>query len=169
MNALDGSLTAHQIALCSLLLFTGCRISEALSLTPNSLEKDDRTVVFKTLKQRGNKTFRAVPIPQEILNKLDELATAIPAEKQIWQVSRMTAWRLVKKIMARASIEGIKATPKGLRHGFAIACVTNGVPLPILQKWLGHARLETTSIYLDFVGEDERNIARKVWKATSRI
>ena len=167
-KALDGSLTPHQNALCCLLLFTGCRISEALNLTEKAIEQDDKTIVFQTLKQRANRTFRAVPIPQELLHSLDKLCASASEGERIWALSRMSAWRLVKKVMARAQIEGIKASPKGLRHGFAIACVTNGVPLPTLQKWLGHTKLETTSIYLDFVGEDERDIARKVWNATSK-
>jgi len=43
-------------------------------------------------------------------------------------------------------------------------CPTLTIPLPTVQKWLGHARLDTTSIYLDFVGEDKRRLAEKVWR-----
>jgi integrase/recombinase XerD len=64
--------------------------------------------------------------------------------------------------MAQAGLSGIKATPKGLRHAFAIAGVSAGIPLPTIQKWMGHARAETTAIYLDFVGEDERAWARRI-------
>jgi len=168
LEAIDSALADRQRAFCLLLLFTGCRISEGLSLTPGGLDSNDRNVVFQTLKQRGQRKFRAVPIPRDLLEFLQSLAVDSDQDKRLWTISRMSAWRLIKKVMAKANITGTKASPKGLRHGFAIACVSNGVPLPTLQKWLGHTRLETTSIYLDFVGEDERAIARKVWETTPR-
>lgn len=66
-----------------------------------------------------------------------------------------------------AGITGGMACPKGLRHGFAIACVGQGIPLTTIQKWLGHARLETTAIYLDATGDEvfneERELANHLW------
>ena len=64
---------------------------------------------------------------------------------------------------ASAGLHGVRAVPKGLRHGFAVACVQEKIPLSTVQKWLGHARAETTAIYLDFVGQDERDWARLTW------
>jgi integrase len=65
--------------------------------------------------------------------------------------------------MVQAQIVGAMASPKGLRHGFAIACIGKSIPLPTIQKWLGHARLETTAIYLGASGEEERTLARRLW------
>lgn len=65
--------------------------------------------------------------------------------------------------MARAGIDGGMACPKGLRHGFAVACLARKIPLPIVQRWLGHARLETTAIYLDVSGDEERDLAKRLW------
>jgi site-specific recombinase XerD len=50
-----------------------------------------------------------------------------------------------------------------LRHGFAVACLTQKIPLPAVQKWLGHARLETTAIYLEVSGDEERELAKRLW------
>ena len=49
--------------------------------------------------------------------------------------------------MNAAAIRGLCATPKGVRHGFGIKAVTSEVPLNMTQKWLGHARLDTTALY----------------------
>ena len=70
----------------------------------------------------------------------------------VWDFSRATGYRLVKDCMERAGIAGGMACPKGLRHGMAVACVTRNIPLPTIQKWLGHARLETTAVYLQVGG-----------------
>ena len=73
----------------------------------------------------------------------------------------MTGWRRVCEVMARATVRGPQASPKGLRHGFGVAAVTAGVPLNLVQKWLGHAQLSTTAIYADAVGEEEHAIAAR--------
>ena len=65
----------------------------------------------------------------------------------------MTGWRRIREVMAQAGIRGPHASPKGLRHGFGVAAVTSGVPLNLVQKWLGHAQLSTTAIYADAVGD----------------
>jgi hypothetical protein len=42
-------------------------------------------------------------------------------------------------------------------------CVSKGIALNMVQKWLGHAQLTTTAIYADAVGEEEQNIAARMW------
>jgi integrase len=45
-----------------------------------------------------------------------------------------------------------------LRHGFGVAAVQADV-----QRWLGHANLATTAIYVDAVGIEERALAARMW------
>jgi integrase/recombinase XerD len=59
--------------------------------------------------------------------------------------------------------------PKALRHGFAVDAVLNGVPLNILQRWLGHAKIETTAIYASAIGEEERTLARRAWRSIESV
>jgi site-specific recombinase XerD len=66
--------------------------------------------------------------------------------------------------MTAAAIFGPKASPKGLRHGFAVGALHSGVPINFVRKWLGHARLSTTEIYAEAVGEEEQAIAARFWK-----
>ncbi len=75
----------------------------------------------------------------------------------------MTGWRAVQGVMVAARLEGPHASPKGLRHGFGVAAVTAGIPLNLVQKWLGHAQLTTTAIYADAVGAEEKDIAQRMW------
>ena len=107
-----------------------------------------------------------VPLPAsliEMLADVHELATAA-ADEPLWGWSRSRAWQLVKEVMAQAGIHaGLHATPKGLRHGFGLHAVRSGVPINLVQRWLGHARLETTSIYLQAIGMEERAIAARMW------
>ena len=75
----------------------------------------------------------------------------------------MTGYRYLCSIMDSAKIFGMQATPKGLRHGFAVAALETGVPLNLVQRWLGHSKLETTAIYTFVVGKEELDYAKKIW------
>ncbi len=153
----------QQKAFSLTLFYTGCRISEALKLKPDSVDFSGGALVFETLKQRERGKFRAVPIPDSLL----ELLRGLPGEKLFWNSSRTTGYRQIKVLMAEAGIVGAMACPKGLRHGFAVACISQGVPLTTVQKWLGHGRLETTAIYLNVSGHEERQLAKRLWAADS--
>jgi integrase/recombinase XerD len=151
------------IAFLLTLFYTGCRISEALNLTADRVDLTGKLLVFETLKRRRRGCYRAVPIPDILVRLMRQLLTEINPSERIWKMSRATGFRLVKAYMARAGVRGIQACPKGLRHGFAVACLAEKIPLPTVQKWLGHARMETTAIYLDVSGDEERRLAARLW------
>lgn len=153
------SLEGERKALCQLLYYTGCRISEGLALDSDSLDVGESVVVFWTLKQRTEETFREIPIPLSLLHDLN----ALVRDGQIFTISRATAWRTVKAVMEQAGIEGIHATPKGLRHGFAIAHAAAKTPPDVIQEWMGHTSEETTKIYLKVRGEEALKLAKAVW------
>jgi hypothetical protein len=50
-----------------------------------------------------------------------------------------------------------------MARGFGDAAVSTGIPLNLVQKWLGHARLTTTAIYADARGAEEKDIAERMW------
>lgn len=78
--------------------------------------------------------------------------------------ARATAWRRVKEALAAAGIEGAQASPKGLRYALGVAAVGEGIPLDLVQRWMGHTQLTTTAIYAEAVGEKERSIAARMWR-----
>jgi site-specific recombinase XerD len=53
--------------------------------------------------------------------------------------------------------------PKGLRHAFGVKAFQENVPPHLVQRWLGHASLRTTSIYADVMGPEERVFAARMW------
>ncbi len=155
-----------QRAFCLTLFYTGCRISEALNVTAQGVDLSQKAIVFETLKRRRRGWFRSVPVPDGLVALLGETVAGMDASTRIWPWSRTTAYRLVKGCMQQAGINGNMASPKGLRHGFAVACIAQNIPLPTVQKWLGHARLETTAIYLGVSGDEERKLAQRLWSGS---
>lgn len=149
---------------------TGCRISEAISLSPASVQVDEGIVTLKTLKRRDELVMREIPVPVELTRLLRSTfeATWERADAPLWQhserpINRSTGYRWVRAVMAAAEITGAMASPKGLRHGFGIHAILCGVQLHMLQKWMGHASVTTTMIYANAVGPEEREIARRMW------
>jgi integrase/recombinase XerD len=63
---------------------------------------------------------------------------------------------------------GRAACPRGLRHGFGVGSLQSGVPLNLVQRWLGHARISTTAIYADASGPEELAFARHFWSLDDR-
>jgi integrase len=157
---------------CSTLHYTGCRISEALALTPKSIDLSANVIVFESLKKRRRGVYRPVPVPPELLDTLDmahglrqiHKKRGARLDEPLWPWSRMTAWRRIQEVIDAAGIgKGPHACPKGLRHGFGVVAVSKGIALNMVQKWLGHAQLTTTAIYANAVGEEEQSIAARLW------
>jgi integrase len=66
-------------------------------------------------------------------------------------------WKEIKKL---AGVEDRDL--KSLRHTFAVFCVTSGVGLRVIQKYLGHKKIETTMIYAaasdDYVNSESEKL-----------
>jgi hypothetical protein len=57
----------------------------------------------------------------------------------------------------------------GLRHTFGVGTVQAGVPITLVQRWLGHSRLTTTAIYAAAVGPEELEFASRFWSWCSVV
>lgn len=157
--------------LCMALTHAGCRLSEALALTVDRVDLAAGVLVIESLKKRRTGIYRVVPVPPALLEVLDMVHGIRELQGRrgrgqgilLWPWSRMTGWRAVHAVMDAAGLDGPHASPKGLRHGFGVAAVSAGIPLNLVQKWLGHAQLTTTAIYANAVGEEEQSIAARMW------
>lgn len=154
------SLPERSRLLCHLLAFAGCRVTEALNVQAHQLDLEASAVVLRTLKRRRT-AFRAVPLPPALIQELAALPAA--ADGRIFAMHRATAWRHVKRTMEACAIEGPMATCRGLRHGFGMRAAGRSIPPSLIARWLGHASMSTTAIYLDAVGEEEREFAMRMW------
>ena len=157
--------------LCMTLAYAGCRLSEALALTVDRIDLAAGVIVIESLKKRRTGIYRAVPVPPALLDALDMVhgVRELQARRdngrgvRLWPWSRMAGWRAIHAVMAEAGLSGPHASPKGLRHGFGVRAVSEGISLNLVQKWLGHAQLTTTAIYADAVGDEEQSIAARMW------
>jgi site-specific recombinase XerD len=152
------------------LAWTGARVSEVLALTPASFQVESGVVAVRALKRRKF-VIREVPIPETLVAALDtrfdlgrRQRDPVALHQRLWTWRRETAWRLIKSVMETSGIVGRSACPRGLRHGFGVGSLQAGVPLNLVQRWLGHARISTTAIYADASGPEEKAFAARFWR-----
>ncbi len=67
------------------------------------------------------------------------------------------AHRIVRDACIKGGIEKTRSHPHVLRHSFSVNAVLQRVPLPILQKWLGHSDIKNTMVYLQILSQDTRD------------
>ena len=162
--------------LSQFIYYTGCRLSEALEVSPARLDYSSKMVTIRTLKQGkdddGNQIirYRQNELPESFLNEIQGVYNVLKLQKSpktanrpLWPFTDRTARRYVKQVMEAAGITGPHATPRGLRHSMGVALVMNKMPANKIQKILGHASSLSTMVYLDVVQDERRELVSQVW------
>lgn len=150
---------------CRMIYYTGCRSIELIHIQTDHIDLVTQSVWIRSAKKRDKIHWRDIPLPASFLDELD-LVHDIKKQKKdtlLWPWTVRTVHRHVTYVMGLAEISGTHASPKGLRHAFGIACVMQNVPLTNIKKWMGHASIETTSIYTLALGKEERDLAKRLW------
>lgn len=152
-------------AYCLTLARTGGRLFEVLALRRQDIDRKNEAITIRSLKKRDKIHHRSIPVPPDLLTMLtlvfDLQGRGRPLER-LWDVDERTGNRWVMKAMAAAGIEG--QSPRSLRHTLGVTAVCRGIPLTMIQRWLGHADIKTTAIYTQAMGEEERGLAARMWQ-----
>lgn len=137
--------------LVEVLLGTGMRISEALSLNCDSIDFKTREclVIGKGSKQRAIFfTEESISwIQQYIARRIDKNPALFVTTGE--RPRRLRNQDLTRYFKRQRLIAGInkKVTPHCLRHCFATHLAMNGAPFTEIKTLCGHSRLETTITY----------------------
>jgi len=162
LHSLD-TLPEAERALCATLLWTGCRLSEALNLKPENISAVENMVLIRSLKKRESIIYRRVPVPHCYLIEMLKYLSTRRNEDAVFPWKRTQAWQIIKQQMDNINVKGPMASPRGLRHTFGVHAIRSQIPIHLVQKWLGHSRLTTTIIYLDLITDVELEMAKRMW------
>lgn len=156
-RVIEQAKTPRDRLLMELLWQTGLRISEALKLTPGSIDFNGAVLKAPTLKRR-KPMVRPIPLKPGLLGELARHVASrkIGEHERLFAIGRTRSFQIIRGACLAAGIERSRSHPHSLRHSFAIACVLQGVPIPVLNQWLGHAGLESTLIYSRVLAVDSR-------------
>ena len=140
-----------------IMLRTGLRVSEALALRRVDLRLDqDPPIIVVRADSPGNKAKkgREVPVPADLVESLRDLASSHSKDhyRQMMDITRQRIGQVMKEAAVQAGIDPPRAHPHAFRHTYGRNCVLRGVPIPVLQKWLGHASMVDTQRYVELAG-----------------
>ena len=100
--------------------------------------------------------------PPDLVESLADLASFHSKDRSrpMLDISRQWIAESMKRAAADAGIDPARAHPHALRHTYVRNCVLRGVPLPVLQQWLGHQSLADTQRYVELGGTHHEWVAR---------
>ena len=133
---------------------TGLWTSEALALHRNDRRLNQNPLVISVRpKASGNKARkgREVPIPADLVESLAGLASFHSKDRSrpMLDISRQWVAESIKLAAADAAIDPARTHPHAFRHTYRRNCVLRGVPIPVMQQWLGRQSLADTQRYVE--------------------
>ena len=154
----DEPMALRDRALLEFLYGTGARVSEAVALDVDDVDREDRTVV---LDGKGGKQ-RLVPVGSYACRAIDDYlvrlrpeltrkarsgnAGALFLNARGGRLTRQGAWTVLGAVAERAGLAG-RVSPHTLRHSFATHLLDGGADIRTVQELLGHSSATTTQVY----------------------
>lgn len=149
-----------------LLLYTGCRLNEIMTLKWEYVDLEAAILHLPDSKTGAKKVYLGKPAV-----KLLEEAPAIVGNP--WVITgALPGARLTdlqpfwQRVRARAGFEGVRI--HDLRHTFASTAVAAGHSLPIIGKLLGHTQVQTTARYAHLAASPAMTAADSITSALKR-
>ncbi|HEU4511689.1 MAG TPA: site-specific tyrosine recombinase XerD [Nocardioidaceae bacterium] len=150
------SLALRDRALLEVLYGTGARISEAVGLDLDDLDREEGTVL---LRGKGSKerivpvgSFACEAVEAYLVRGRPDLSGAGRGTPALFlnarggRLSRQSAWTVLAKAAERAGVTA-EVSPHTLRHSFATHLLDGGADVRVVQELLGHASVTTTQVY----------------------
>jgi len=169
--------TSRDLAIVGLMLLDGLRSCEVIALNCEDLLLSESQM---RVCGKGNKP-RWMPLLPETIDLLNHyLLLERPANsgaplfvglKGRARGRRMTAAGLRSLFRHHRRITSVpKANPHRFRHTFATDMLRDGISLPALMQLMGHTKIQTTMVYVQFTAQDVlEQYTRAVAQLTRRI
>ena len=152
--------SVHAVAAIRLLLLTGCRRNEILTLRWRDVDFEARELNLVDSKT-GARTVPLSPEAVEVLLNIPRVGGnpyVIPGKIRGRHLRNLNdPWSLIRK---RAGIEDMRL--HDCRHSFASRALALGEGLPMIGRLLGHAQVETTARYAHLARDSVRESAIRV-------
>lgn len=152
---------SQQADVIRLLLLTGCRKSEIVTLRWRDLDGD--TLHLSDGKTGARRVFLNAPA-RAILRRQPSAEGAFvfpsPFDEERALSSNLRLWNRVREL---AGLEDVRL--HDLRHTFASHAVMNGVPLPVVSRLLGHRDVRMTLRYAHLADKELEVAAERVGAA----
>ncbi|MEM7621128.1 MAG: tyrosine-type recombinase/integrase [Pseudomonadota bacterium] len=155
-----GAENLYVIAAIRLLILTGARLSEILTLTWQEVDLE-RGLLFLKHSKTGQKTIFLNEAAKDILSNLPRLT-----KNPYVIIGHKTGEHLVNlrkpwtRIRSQAGLEDVRL--HDLRHSFASLAAGSGASLPLIGGLLGHTQPQTTARYAHLANNPLREVNERV-------
>ncbi len=156
----SGEELPQAIAAIRLLVLTGARLSEILTLKWEYIDFDRREMHLPDSKT-GEKTVQLGEPAIEVLNAMPRLAGSpyvIPGQRPGQHLIGLP--KIWKRIKEKAGLKDVRV--HDLRHSFASSAAQAGLSLPFIGALLGHREVATTNRYVHLMSDPLKQAAEKV-------
>lgn len=148
--------TKRELAIIDTLYSTGCRVSELANMKKSDINVYDKTVHIIGKGKKHRTAYFNIDAQLSLNEWLDsregDSDYLFTKEKEPYtKLSINRLEEIVKDIGKRIDID---ICPHIMRHTTATLSLQNGMPLPQVQKMLGHSSSDTTLIYAEIADED---------------
>ena len=154
----------YRILLIFLLIrYTGARLNEVLSLDPDKdFDLDHNTVHF--CKRPGGKESicRRVQIPERVTDEIRAMISDPELKRADNPLLQVDPAHVRRKFYEQAEIVGVPRAlgiPEGIRKSRAVELMQSNVPLPVVQRILGHSTPNLTASYVQFSDTEIHQVA----------
>jgi integrase/recombinase XerD len=134
----------------AVLYSAGLRVSECATLRISDIDSDRMTIRVESGKGKKDRytvlSRRALDLLRAYYRAYVPKHWLFPGQKQDSHLHRKTVERIVLKAACDAGISKLIHTHT-LRHSFATHLLEAGVQLQVIQQFLGHAHVKTTTMY----------------------
>jgi molybdate transport system regulatory protein len=155
-------LSRKRILLIFLLIrYTGARLSEILRLNSvKDIDLQDRRILFRKGNMK-NGGCREVQIPELLAEEIKTGLREFQASNSKLKIFRIDPAHVRRKFYDCAETAGIPrelGTPEAIRRSRAVELMQSNVPLPVVQKILGHSTPNLAASYVKFSDEEIRRV-----------
>jgi molybdate transport system regulatory protein len=161
----DVNLSRRRILLIFLLIrYTGGKLNEVLALNPfQDIDFKHHLVFLGRTDKKNSRPPREVRIPDSISEEFNISLNDTSFKKYLRNMFQVDPGHVRRKFYERASDCGFPpamGAPEIIRKSRAVELIQGNMPLPVVQKMLGHSTLNVTASYVDFSDADMRQVAQ---------
>lgn len=155
-----------------LIRYTGARLNEVLALDPvRDIDATTHMVRYGTIRTSEKGAPREVQISGELASGIQVILKEIFLNEQAGSALGVDAAHVRRKFYERSVACGFPqelGSPNAVRKARAVELMHGNMPLPVVQRILGHSTPNLTASLVAFSDEDIHQVARHFMEKESR-
>jgi molybdate transport system regulatory protein len=166
-------LSRKRILLIFLLIrYTGAKLHEVLALNPfEDIDPLRQVVVFGKTDASSDRLPREVQMPERLSQEIQTALADVAFQQSLGSLFNVDPGHVRRKFYERAVACGFPKElggPDAIRKSRAVELMQSNMPLPVVQRILGHSTPSLTAAFVSFSDDDLRKVEKYFLEKESR-